>query len=124
MPGQDLRRALEDMATSEAFRCAFVIAGLGSLVQGQLRHAGEMSETAVTGPLEILNLSGTVTGSGAHLHMLISDASGRVCGGHVCYGNTIRTTAELLLAPLPEGSLEREYDPATGFNELVVRCLT
>ncbi|MES2889626.1 MAG: PPC domain-containing DNA-binding protein [Pseudomonadota bacterium] len=123
LPGQDLRRALENLAAGEAFHAAFVMAGIGSLVQGQLRYAGESSEATVAGPLEILSLSGTLSRSGAHLHMSVSDALGRVCGGHVCYGNTIRTTAEVLLAPLPGWSLEREYDAATGFNELVVRAI-
>jgi predicted DNA-binding protein with PD1-like motif len=53
--------------------------------------------------------------------MSVSDASGRVSGGHVGYGSTIRTTAEIPLAQLPEWQLTREADPATGFKELVVR---
>jgi predicted DNA-binding protein with PD1-like motif len=53
--------------------------------------------------------------------MSVSDSRGRVFGGHVGYGNTIRTTAEVLLALLQEWSLSREHDAATGFNELVVR---
>ena len=66
-------------------------------------------------------LVGTVAGSGAHLHISVSDAAGRVYGGHVGYGCTVRTTAEVLLTLLPEWSLGREMDPATGFSELVVR---
>jgi predicted DNA-binding protein with PD1-like motif len=53
--------------------------------------------------------------------MSVSDASGRVLGGHVGYGNIVRTTAEILLVALADWSLTREHDPATGFNELVVR---
>ena len=116
-PGQDLRQALEAAVEGSAF----VVAGIGSLDRGILRHAGEASGTTVEGPLEILGLSGTVTPAGSHLHMLVSDASGRVHGGHVCLGNTIRTTAEVLLARVPGWSLTREHDPATGFQELVVR---
>jgi hypothetical protein len=44
-----------------------------------------------------------------------------VYGGHAAYGNVVRTTAEILLALLPEWNLTREHDPATGFKELVVR---
>jgi predicted DNA-binding protein with PD1-like motif len=53
--------------------------------------------------------------------MSVADAAGRVYGGHVVYGNEVRTTAEILLAPLPDWSLTREPDPVTGFQELVVR---
>ena len=121
LPGVDLRLALEQAAASQFTQAAFVVAGIGSLAQGNLRYAGNATESPIDGPLEILSLSGTLSSSGAHLHMSVSDAAGHVNGGHVCYGNTVRTTAELLLAPLEGWSLTREHDPATGFNELVVR---
>lgn len=120
-PGADLRRTLQDDAGSLNTDSAFVVAGIGSLVEASIRYAGESKETVLAGPLEILSLSGSLSPSGAHLHMSVSDASGRVYGGHVGYGNTIRTTAEILLAILPDGCLAREYDAETGFNELVVR---
>jgi predicted DNA-binding protein with PD1-like motif len=120
-PGVDLRHALEDIAVRQAPGSAFVVAGIGSLFEAKLRYAGEATERTITGPLEMISISGTLSASGAHLHMSVSDASGRVYGGHVGYGNTVRTTAEILLAMLQDWSLAREHDPATGFNELVVR---
>jgi predicted DNA-binding protein with PD1-like motif len=120
-PGADLRRALEESARTQSTGSAFVVAGIGSLVSARLRYAGESTETQLAGPLEILSLSGSLSGSGAHLHVSVSDASGRVCGGHLGYGSAIRTTAEVLLACLPDWWLTREPDAATGFNELVVR---
>jgi predicted DNA-binding protein with PD1-like motif len=114
-PGDDLRAALAGLT-------GFVVAGIGSLSQAQLRFAGEPGPTRIDGPLEILTLSGSLTPDGAHLHASVADAAGRVRGGHVCAGCAVRTTAELLLAPLPAGSLGRECDPATGHAELVVRC--
>ncbi len=115
-PGDDLRGALEAAA-----RTAFVVAGLGSLSAAQLRFAGEPGPAALAGPLEILTLSGSLTPDGAHLHASVADAAGRVYGGHVCAGCLVRTTAELLIAPLPPGALARAWDPATGHAELVVR---
>ena len=120
-PGADLRRALEDLAARGGAPSAFVVCGIGSLGDGRLRFAGEPAEAVVPGPLEIVSLSGTVTATGAHLHMVVSDASGGVTGGHVGYGNVVRTTAEILLAALPAWSLSRAVDPATGYPELVVR---
>lgn len=120
-PGADLRRALEDVMGSQNTDSAFVVAGIGSLVEASLRYAGESTVITLAGPLEILSVSGSLSPPGAHLHMSVADASGRVYGGHADYGNTVRTTAELLLALLPDGSLTREHDARTGFNELVVR---
>ena len=105
-PGSDIRRTLEDALATASPDSAFVLAGIGSLVQAVLRYAGAGADTVVPGPLEILT---------------VSDASGRVVGGHVSYGNTVRTTAEILLVPLRDWSLTREHDPATGYKELVVR---
>jgi len=112
-PGADLREAL-------AGRTGFVVAGIGSLSQAHLRLAGEPAATRIDGPLEILTLSGSLTPAGVHLHASVSDAAGRVIGGHVCAGCPVLTTAELLIAPLPAGSLSRAPDPATGYTELVV----
>jgi predicted DNA-binding protein with PD1-like motif len=120
-PGVDLRRALEAAVQGQSADSAFVVAGIGSLTQARLRYADEPAETAVPGPLEILSLSGSLTSTGAHLHNAVSDAFGCVYGGHAGYGNVFRSTAEILLALLPDGCLAREPDAITGFNELVVR---
>ena len=112
-PGDDLRGALE-----AGGRTGFVVAGIGSLAHALLRFAGEAGATRIDGPLEILTLSGSLTPAGAHLHASLSDAAGRVFGGHVCAGCEVRTTAELLIASLPVGSLSREFDAATGYTEL------
>jgi len=113
-PGDDLREAL-------AGRTGFVVAGIGSLAHAQLRFAGEAEPTRIDGPLEILTLGGSLTPDGAHLHASVSDAAGRVLGGHVCAGCKVRTTVELVWAPLPDGSLARVFDAATGYAELLVR---
>lgn len=113
VPGDDLRGALHG-------RTGFVVAGIGSLVHAQLRLAGEPGPTRIDGPLEILTLSGSLSPDGAHLHVSVSDAAGRVLGGHVCAGCEVLTTAELLIAPLPAGSLGRQFDTSTGYAELVI----
>jgi len=119
-PGTDLRRALESAAAEQGV-AAFVVAGIGSLVGARLRLAGRPQESFVTGPLEILSLAGSLSADGPHLHMAVAGADGRVTGGHVGYGCEVRTTAEVLLAPLADWELGRELDPATGYAELVVR---
>ncbi len=121
LPGVDLRRALEEALQQHRWTGGFVASGIGSLTQARLRYADAASETVLPGPLEILSLSGSLSLDGAHLHMAVSDAGGRVCGGHVGYGNTVRTTAEVLLVPTPGWQLHRELGEATGFKELVAR---
>lgn len=120
-PGSELRSSLEAFASAAQGMSAFVVSGVGSLSNAKLRLAGAQAETIVPADVELLCLSGTLTPDGAHLHMAVSDQQGRVIGGHVCYGNAVRTTAEVLVVQLSEWSLAREQDPGTGHKELVVR---
>lgn len=120
LPGSDLSEALEAFV-AEARVDGFVVCGIGSLVDARLRFADRDAATVIEGPSEIVSLSGSLSADGAHLHMSISTAEGVVYGGHAVRGNKVRTTAEVLLVLLPEWRLVREPDPATGYDELVVR---
>jgi predicted DNA-binding protein with PD1-like motif len=117
-PGDDLRGAVEEALRGSGLQAGFVLQGIGSLSVAQLRYAGLPHPTELRGDLEILTLAGSVSPDGAHLHMSVSDAQGRVLGGHVSAGCVVRTTAELLLALLPEQRFSRPLDAATGYPEL------
>jgi len=119
-PGNDVRVAVEDVLRQQAVFAAYVVQGIGSLTVAQLRFAGAEAPTELAGDLEIVSLAGSVSPDGAHLHMSVSDARGQVFGGHVANGCTVRTTAELLLALLPDHRFARKLDPSTGFMELVI----
>lgn len=119
-PGDDLRGRIEAIAREQGLAAAFVVQGIGSLSVAQLRFAGIDEPATLSGDLEILTLAGSVSPDGAHLHMSVADAHGRVYGGHVAHGSIVRTTVELLLALLPEYRFAREHDEATGFVELLI----
>jgi predicted DNA-binding protein with PD1-like motif len=125
-PGQDLRAALEAAVLAQKCRAAFVLSGIGSLSTAGIRLAGADQPTRLTGEMEILTLAGTVAVDGdktsSHMHMAVSTATGQVLGGHVAPGCIVRTTAEVLLALLPDWRFSREPDAQTGFDELVVRA--
>ncbi|MFM9917009.1 MAG: PPC domain-containing DNA-binding protein [Rhizobacter sp.] len=121
LPGQDLRQALEAAVAARGCRAAFVLSGIGSLSPAVLRLAGANEVRTLDGDVEILTLSGSIAPHASHLHASVSDARGEVVGGHVAQGCTVRTTAEVLLALLPDWAFSREPDAATGFDELVVR---
>ena len=53
--------------------------------------------------------------------MALSTASGEVFGGHVVPGCIVRTTAEVLLALLPDWDFARVPDAATGYLELAIK---
>ena len=120
VPGQDLRAALQQALHAHGVQAAFVLQGIGSLSVAQLRLAGADAATELRGDIEILTLAGSLSPDGAHLHMAVADAQGRVVGGHVAAGCIVRPTAEVLIAVLPGHRFAREPDAASGYSELVV----
>lgn len=120
-PGDDLRGAVEQALLDTGAAAGYLLQGIGSLSVAQIRYAGLAQPTELLGDLEVLSVAGSVAPEGAHLHMMLSDARGRVFGGHVGRGCIVRTTAELLLVLLPGHRFSRGHDPVTGFAELEVR---
>lgn len=122
LPGTDLRIALERELAARSGTAAFVVAGIGSLKEARIRLAGATETAILKGDLEILTLSGTLAVNGSHLHASVSDAEGRVTGGHVAPGCIVRTTAEVLVALLPQHEFTRTPDAATGYAELTIKA--
>lgn len=118
-PGADLLDALARLPGEAGFAAGFVLAAVGSLRPAVLRHAGCAESTIHDGDLELITLSGTLSPDGPHLHMSVSDAHGRVAGGHVMPGCIVRTTAEIVVGASDAWRFGREHDPATGYRELV-----
>lgn len=123
VPGEDLKLGLERRFAESGLTAAFVVSGIGSLDRAAVRYAGEPDPDPVEGRYEILTLQGTLAADGAHLHVSVSDAQGRVTGGHVKQGCRIATTAEILIAVLPGVRFARAADAATGYPELVITTL-
>jgi predicted DNA-binding protein with PD1-like motif len=119
--GADLREVLAALPARYSVDAAFVLQGIGSLSVACIRFAGAPDMTELRGDLEILTLGGSLSPDGPHLHMSVSDAAGRVIGGHMGPGCVVRTTAEVLVALLPGHRFSREHDPATGYKELFVK---
>jgi hypothetical protein len=113
---------LQAVVQERGMSAAFVLAGIGSLSVAKLRLADAASGSEWPGPWEILTLSGSLSPDGAHLHMSIADAQGRVLGGHVMPGCIVRTTAEVLIAELPGWRFRRVADVGTGYAELHIEA--
>jgi predicted DNA-binding protein with PD1-like motif len=120
-PGDDLRPALVAALAAAGQQAGFVVSGIGSLRPVVLRLAGAEQTLTLDEDAEVLTLAGSLGTGGAHLHASVSLADGRVLGGHVAPGCIVRTTAEVLVVALPAWHFDREPDPSTGYQELVVR---
>ena len=120
-PGADLKGELLALAVRERVRAGWVLTCVGSLSQVRVRLAGGAEHGNWQGAFEIIVLTGTLSRDGGHLHLAVADHQGRTLGGHLVVGCTVRTTAEVVLADDDRLLFAREHDPATGYDELVVR---
>jgi uncharacterized protein len=120
-PGQDLRRELLAVAERERIQAGWVLTGVGSLSRATLRLAGAARHATLEGDLEIVALVGTLAQGGSHLHLAVADDHGATVGGHLAEGCVVRTTAEVVVGADDRLRFDREPDPDTGFDELVVR---
>lgn len=120
-PGQDLRVELERFAKSAGLRAGYIITCVGSLNRATLRLANRSETTAFDGKFEIVSLVGTLTPDGPHLHLSISDNTGRTIGGHLIEGCPIYTTAEIVIGEATDLDFTRELDVQSGYEELAVR---
>ena len=120
-PGDDLRQSLQDMINTQKMPAAAIVTCVGSLTRASLRMANQRELTTQTGKFEIVSLTGTLSPSGLHLHLAISDKNGKTIGGHLANGNLIYTTAEIVAVELLDLSFARVQDQQTGFRELSIR---
>jgi predicted DNA-binding protein with PD1-like motif len=121
LPGQDFTESLREWARVNHVKAAAVVTVVGSFTQFSLRYANEPKATTRKGHFEIVSVTGTFNESSMHLHASVSDNKGVTYGGHLTPGNLIYTTAEVVVAELPDAVFTREKDPTFGWDELVVR---
>ena len=120
-PNQDLKATLDTWAVDNAVEAACVLTCVGSLRRAVLRFADQDQSTTLDGKFEIVSLTGTLSRHGSHYHISMADSRGHTVGGHLLAGCLIYTTAEIVLALLPNLSFRREIDSETGYKELVIR---
>jgi predicted DNA-binding protein with PD1-like motif len=83
--------------------------------------ADQPEGTVFEGKHEIVSLVGTLSPDGDHLHVAVSDSSGRTLGGHLMDGSLVYTTAEIAVGELTDLSFARETDAITTYKELAIR---
>ena len=120
-PHQDLQAELDNWAQEQAIEAACVLTCVGSLRHATLRFADQPGGTTLHGKFEIVSLTGTLSRHGSHYHISIADGNGRCYGGHLLPGCPIYTTAEIVLAILPDHHFLRQHDPNTGYDELTIQ---
>lgn len=120
-PGQDLKQQIDLFVKQQRVEAGAILTCVGSLTDLELRLANQEKTTHWQGHFEIVSLVGTLSTNGSHLHLSVSDSTGRTIGGHLVEGCKIYTTAELVVGVLIDVVYVREPDPTFGYKELVIR---
>jgi predicted DNA-binding protein with PD1-like motif len=121
LPGQDLKTEIEKKVKENNWKAVAIVSCVGSLESASIRFANQKEAAKIPGSLEIVSLTGTLGSGGTHIHISVSDSSGKTSGGHLMPGCPVYTTAEIVLAVLKNVVFDRETDPTYGFKELVVK---
>ncbi|MBX2896173.1 MAG: DNA-binding protein [Cyclobacteriaceae bacterium] len=117
-PHQDLKQELVTFAKKHQLKAAFITTGVGSLEQIHIRYANEEHGTLLKGHFEIVSLVGTFSDTSSHIHISVSDSTGKTIGGHLLDNNLIYTTAEVVIGELINLEFNRSTDSTYGYKEL------
>lgn len=120
-PGQDLKKGIEKYVQEHHIEAGYIITCAGSLTDYNIRFANQPEGSGGNGHFEIVSLTGTVSTHGSHIHISISDSTGKTIGGHLLDDNIIYTTAEIVIGESPDYIFTREKDGSTPWEELRVK---
>ena len=120
-PGEDLLESIQRYVLNNQIEAGWMVTCAGSLTDYSIRMANQPDATIGSGHFEIVSLTGTLSTVGAHLHLCISDSTGKTIGGHMMTGNKIYTTAEIVIQSDSSFTFTREQDGSTPWKELQIR---
>ena len=119
-PGEDLKKSIEKVVNDNHIKAGWISTCVGSLTNYNIRFANQPNTNSGSGHFEIVSLTGTVSTNGAHIHISISDSTGKTIGGHLSEGNIIYTTAEIVICSSNNYVFKREVDGTTPWDELQI----
>ena len=122
-PGEDLKKSIQQYVDSHHIKAGWIVTCVGSLTDYQLRFSNQLQPYTGSGHFEIVSLTGTLSENGSHMHISISDSTGKTIGGHLLDGCKIYTTAEIVLHASDEFIFKRENDGSTPWNELKIETI-
>jgi len=118
--GADLLEVLTEQCEQRNIRLGYVSI-IGSVKEATIGYYDQKTRIyqnkQVSGGLEITSCTGNISLKDGnimvHAHILLSDAEGKTCGGHLMSPTTL-FAGEALIQELEGNMLERDYDKVTG----------
>lgn len=120
-PGTDLKKEVESYVKANDIKAGWISCGVGSLTDYNIRFANQPEGSKGSGHFEIVSLIGTVSINGSHIHISVSDSTGKTIGGHLLDSNFVYTTAEIIIQESDDFVFTREKDGSAPWEELQVK---
>ncbi len=116
-PKEDIKLALKNLDIDSGS----IISGVGSVSKMCCRIDDGVTVLEHHEPMEIIAFSGTMTKKNLHIHIAGINGKMEMFGGHLMDGCIVNTTMEIVILDFSdEYQNDREFDDATGYDELVV----
>ena len=119
--GEDLLCAIQGIAEQENIAAGVVLSAVGCVSKARVRDASGVNLRDIFEHCEIVSLNGTVSAKRCHLHIALSKEDLSTVGGHLVEGCIINTTCELVVGVLDGWEIDKEFDPETGYHELIFK---
>lgn len=119
--GQDLADSITQFSSLHNIQAACILSGVNSsLPRLSFALVNQDQYDQYQEHFEIVLMTGTVSVSGSHLHIAISDERCQTIGGHLVSGYKIYSTAEIVIVVFSDLIYTREPCLEPGYDKLVI----
>lgn len=121
--GKDLKKEIVAYCQRENIKAGVILCAVGCISHLHIRLAEAKDYIDKEENYEIVSITGTVSDTDVHIHISVSDNSGKTVGGHLKDGTIVDTTCEVVIYELKDYIFDRELDEVTGYDELSIKQL-
>lgn len=119
--GNDIKKEIIAYCQKKNIEAGVIISAVGCIKHLHIRLAEAKDYIDKEENYEIVSITGTVSKDDVHIHMSVSDNTGKTIGGHLKYGTIVDTTCEVVIYELKDYIFTREPDSITGYDELSIK---
>lgn len=118
--GNDLKKGIISYCKKKNIEAGVILSAVGCIKHLHIRLAEAKEYIDKEENHEIVSITGTVSKEDVHIHLSVSDNTGKTIGGHLKDGTIVDTTCEVVIYELKDLIFSRKLDNLTGYDELVI----
>ena len=115
-----LKKGIISYCKKKNIEAGVILSAVGCIKHLHIRLAEAKEYIDKEENYEIVSITGTVSKEDVHIHLSVSDNTGKTIGGHLKDGTIVDTTCEVVIYELKDLIFSRKLDNLTGYDELVI----